>query len=329
MPKFWIGPMSKNVVDAILEFCTETGNEIGLIPSRRQIECDGGYVNNWTTSEFYNYIFNFAMKTGSPVIKIKRDHAGPGQGYKPDDGYDSLEHDCRYFDFIHIDPWKEYTKYDDGLDQTIKIINFCYSENPNLEYEIGTEQSIRKFSAEEVDMLLGDLKKKLHSDIFAKIKYVVVQSGTSLLENTNTGNYNSARLEQMVAVAKKYGKLAKEHNGDYLSTKLIKEKFNLGLDAINIAPEFGQIETRTYLEKIKEKPELLGKLFKICYISNRWRKWVDDQFIPEENQEQLINICGHYVLSSSTFLYDIKRHCPNIDLEIKKNIKLKLKELYA
>ena len=37
-PKFHIGPMSKNTVDAIIEFCNETNNNIGFIPSRRQIE---------------------------------------------------------------------------------------------------------------------------------------------------------------------------------------------------------------------------------------------------------------------------------------------------
>ena len=36
--KFYIGPMSKNVVDAVIEFVEETGNTIGFIPSRRQIE---------------------------------------------------------------------------------------------------------------------------------------------------------------------------------------------------------------------------------------------------------------------------------------------------
>ena len=36
-----------------------------------------------------------------------------------------------------------------------------------------------------------------------------------------------------------------------VDTTRIKEKFNCGLDCINIAPEFGQIETITYLnEKI-------------------------------------------------------------------------------
>jgi hypothetical protein len=55
-PKYFIGPMSKNVVDTIVEFCNETNNRIGLIPSRRQVEWDGGYVNNWTTKEFTEYV---------------------------------------------------------------------------------------------------------------------------------------------------------------------------------------------------------------------------------------------------------------------------------
>ena len=35
--------MSKNVVDSIIEF----GGELGFIPSRRQVDYNGGYVNNW------------------------------------------------------------------------------------------------------------------------------------------------------------------------------------------------------------------------------------------------------------------------------------------
>jgi hypothetical protein len=98
-PKYFIGPMSKNIVDSIIEFTIETNHQIGLIPSRRQIEWDGGYVNNWTTKQFSEYTKN---------TLIKRDHSGPGQGYIDDDGYTSLKEDCKYFDLIHIDPWKKY-----------------------------------------------------------------------------------------------------------------------------------------------------------------------------------------------------------------------------
>ncbi len=319
-PKYHIGPMSKNIVDAILEYTEETGNVIGVIPSRRQIEYSGGYVNNWTTGTFYNYV--------NRRLPITRDHAGPGQGSKDDDGYLSLQQDCKYFDMIHIDPWVRYPDYNEGLKWTIEMIDFCYRQNQKLEFEIGTEESIKRFTAFDLDRFIIDLRNKLPRNMFDKIKYLVVQSGTSLKGNSNTGKYSKDRLIDMIGVAEAWGLLSKEHNGDYISTSLIKEKFELGLSAINIAPEFGQIETKTYLDKIKEDSELFGILYEICYISNKWKKWVDEDFDPINKREELINICGHYVLSEPKFLSKIKSKFANIDLEIKNNIKTKLRDLH-
>ena len=310
-PKYYIGPMSKNIVDAIIEFSNETNNQIGLIPSRRQVEWDGGYVNNWTTEQFSKY----ANKT-----ILKRDHAGPGQGYIDDDGFESLKYDCKYLNMIHIDPWKKYPKYEDGFTWTLNMIRFCYSQNPNIEFEIGTEESIRKFSAIDIDTLLKDLKSNLTNKEFNQIKYAVIQSGTSLKENVNTGEYNKDRLISMIKVVNNYGLLSKEHNGDYIPINLIKEKMELGLDAINIAPEFGLIETLSYINEGID----IDKFWKICYNSRRWDKWVDNNFNPYIQKLDLIKICGHYVLSNPEFL-KIK---PNIDDKIKFNIKKKLNELY-
>lgn len=310
---FFIGPMSKNIVDAIIEFCNETGNQIGLIPSRRQVEFDGGYVNNWTTENFSKYT---KMK-----LVLKRDHSGPGQGYTDDDGYQSLEEDCKYFNMIHIDPWKKYPKYEDGLRWTIDMINFCYKLNSSIKYEVGTEQAIREFEPEELNQLLQDLKDNLSLEAFSNITYLVIQSGTSLKGNTNTGQYSKERLHNMVNVAKKWNLLSKEHNGDYIPASLIKEKMSLGLDSINIAPEFGLIETQTYLDNGID----LEKFWDICYKSKRWEKWVDRNFDPFLQKVELVKICGHYVLSSPEFI-KIK---PDIDSIIKSNIKNKLAELYG
>lgn len=309
-PKYFIGPMSKNVVDSIIEFTTETSHQIGLIPSRRQIEWDGGYVNNWTTKEFSQHAQN---------ILLKRDHSGPGQGYNDDDGYASLKEDCKYFDLIHIDPWKKYPKYSDGLKWTINMINFCYKENPNIQFEIGTEEAIRRFEPKELNQLVIDLYLTLNPKVFAQIKYLVIQSGTSLKENTNTGEYDKGRLLSMISVAKHWDLISKEHNGDYIPVNLIKEKMKLGLNSINIAPEFGLIETQTYLDNKIDVDEF----WKICYESKRWEKWVGSDFDPFTEKEELIKICGHYVLSHPKFL-EIK---PNIDSQIKANIKEKLYEL--
>ena len=131
----------------------------------------------------------------------------------------------------------------------------------------------------------------------------------------------------MVAVAKKFDLISKEHNGDYISPNLINEKFKLGLDSINIAPEFGLIETQTYLDCIKDD-KLLDIFFKLCYDSKRWEKWVDNKFDPYKNKIELIKICGHYILSNEEFLTEIKSNLKGIDKKIKNNIKLKLNELH-
>ena len=241
-PKLYIGPMSKNIVDVIIQFCESTNNQIGLIPSRRQIENVGGYVNNWTTKDFSEYV-----KSKSENIILKRDHSGPGQGQHDDDGYDSLTEDCKYLDLIHIDPWKKYPNLHLGLEETVKMINHCYALNPNMKYEVGTEEAIRRFETKELDELVVGLKYRLAPEVFAQIKYIVIQSGTSLKGTNQTGHYDSERLVSMVDIAKKCNLLSKEHNGDYLSKNDIEIRFENGLNSINIGPEIVQIETKTLL----------------------------------------------------------------------------------
>lgn len=305
--KFYIGPMSKNVVDSVIEF----GNQIGFIPSRRQVDYNGGYVNNWTTGEFASYVNGRAL--------IERDHGGAGQGHKDDDGYDSYLHDSKYFDIIHIDPWKKYQKFEDGLQETLTTINYIHNMNQNIFFEVGTEETIRKFTIVELDMLLNELSK--HS-FFSNIKYAVVQSGVGLNlgKQSNTVTFDADKLEDMVGVCKSYGVKSKEHNGDYLSNKEYKVRFNLGLDSINIAPQFGQLETLCYLDEMSNDIE---DYYQICYKSKRWEKWVSKNFVPENNKKELIKICGHYVFSDKDFL----RIKPDIDLKIKSVVKNKLKDL--
>lgn len=319
MIKYFIGPMSKNIVDAIVEFCNETNNTIALIPSRRQIEWNGGYVNNWTTEEFSRY---------ATTLPLQRDHAGPGQGTNEDDGLESITEDCKYMDLIHIDPWKAYPNYKEGLKWTILLMEHCYRQNTKIQFEVGTEEAIRRFTPDELDNLMKDLYAYIKPEIYRQIKYLVIQSGTSLKGNNQTGNYDSDRLKQMINVCKKHNVLSKEHNGDYIPVSVIKEKFSLGLDAINIAPEFGLIETQTYLNEIKDE-KMLDRYWQICYDSKKWVKWVNPSFDPYVNKIELIKICGHYVLSYPDFLNDIKSQFEGIDDRIKTNIKNKLNELHG
>lgn len=324
MIKYFIGPVTKNVVDSVIEFCSYYNESAAFIPSRRQVDVDGGYVNSWDTESFCSYV-----KKRNSSILIERDHGGPGQGYYDDDGLRSLKEDCKRLDIIHIDPWKKYSDYLEGIYYTVFLINYCYSLNNNIQFEIGTEQSIRNFEVDELEKFILDLKNKyLNSKVFDRIKYLVIQSGTSLKGVNQTGKYNRFRLADMVSLSKMYGFFSKEHNGDYISSNLIKEKFKSGLDCINIAPEFGLIETNVYLEHINNDNKLLEDFWMLCYNSRRWVKWVDKNFNPYENKLDLIKICGHYVISLPKFKNIKDKLSVNIDSFVKESLTIKLEELY-
>ena len=61
---------------------------------------------------------------------------------------------------IHIDPWKKYPDYSEGLKWSIKMIEFCHELNPKIGFEVGTEQSIRVFSPQDLENFIKDLKEK-------------------------------------------------------------------------------------------------------------------------------------------------------------------------
>ena len=322
MPKLYIGPMSKNVVDAAIEFSNGSMMPVGFCASRRQIEYDGGYVNNWTTKSFIKYVRN---KTQNSTLI--RDHGGPGQGSKNDDGTKSFECDTVSFDIIHIDPWKKSKSLKEGIIKTAKYMTFCNNINENCKYEVGTEQAIRELSVNELFLFLKNLKKEIGKDLFKKIVYVVIQSGTSLEEDRNIGNYSRDKLTEVLKICKEFSVLSKEHNGDYLSSAIIKEKFSLGLNAINIAPEFGIIETSCVLNRMAEVG-FMNQVFDLCYKSDKWKKWVSGSFDPFLNKEQLIKICCHYLFSDDRFKEIMKNEIfDGINNEIKFKIKKRIKDI--
>ena len=124
----------------------------------------------------------------------------------------------------------------------------------------------------------------------------------------------------------------KAHNTDYISDEALRSHPKLGIHAVNIAPEFGMIETKVILEEIEKLDETKSKeyfetFFEICHKSKKWVKWVKEDFDPFNNKKKLIEICGHYVFTDID-LIDIKNNILNIDDKIKKSIYARLEHLY-
>lgn len=317
-PKLYIGPVSINTIDAAIEFSNENKVCLGLIPSRRQVDFCGGYLN-LNTKKFSNYIRN-----RSDLVVIERDHGGPLQGYEVDNGIESFIEDAKFFDIIHIDPFKKYKCIIECAEHTILHIQYLSKINNKLKFEIGTEQGIREYSNEELNYFIEYIHKNLNKKTFEKIIYLVVQGGTKVFDGKNTARERSDGISGFIDICRKYKKSSKEHNGDYLELFEIKSKFDLGLDAINIAPEFGSLESEVWIEKFSESD--FNTFFDLVLNSKRWIKWFDKDFEPHSNKEKLIKMCGHYVFENQIFK-DIKKGYPEMDILIKKKIKEKISKI--
>tara|TARA_R100000657_G_C4672588_1_gene117453 strand:- start:6 stop:1013 length:1008 start_codon:yes stop_codon:yes gene_type:complete len=293
-PKLYVGPMSKLCVDAVIEHNADSSEKLGLLPSRRQVETEmlgGGYVNSWTTEIFSQYVLS------SEGTIIQRDHAGPSQGSSQDDGKDSLFSDIDAgIKLLHIDPWKKYKSIQAACDSTFDLMEKCLERNSDTKFEVGTEEAIRPMSSRDVEKFLKLLKNK-SEDVFKAIVYGVVQSGTSVIEDRNIGDFNPDKSREMCEIVKDYGLLTKEHNCDYLTPSQIRQRMKCGVDSFNIAPEFGVTQTKILLDllemndSVKERKDFIKK----CVDSEKWVKWMlpgkkDDLFLAQ--------ICGHYNFTS-------------------------------
>lgn len=288
--KLYVCPMSKNILDVIIDINSEM---IGIIPTRRQIDYNGGYVNSWNTKDFYEYVRD---KSNSNII-IERDHSGANQGTIEDDGYIAHSIDQKYFDIIHIDPWKKFTNIDDGISETISNIRYIYRLNPNVKFEVGTEYSMRPITSNELRYMLNSLKENLTENEFNNIEYVVIQSKSKidLYNKKNLDVFNKKNYKKMIDIVKKFNFMTKEHNGDFLTNEEIKHRFDLGLSSINIGPEIAQIETNIYLDHMNE--EEIDNFYDVCLTSGKWKRWYDGD-VNLLDKRKLIEICGHYHYNS-------------------------------
>jgi len=334
-----IGPMSRLLIRAVMELAKEKDFPIMLIASRNQVDSDEfghGYVCNWDQDRFVADVKAVAEQTGfDGLVYLCRDHGGPWQRDEERTGklpveeamaiaIRSFKHDMDSgFDLLHIDPTKD--PHIDGtvpldlvLSRTVQIIEELEEYRrekglPEVSYEVGTEETNGGLTSVEA---FGDFVEKLTSELKKKglctPEFVVGQTGTLTRLTENIGHFSRENAQKLAASAAKHNVGIKEHNGDYLPDYILLEHPCLGITAMNVAPEFGVVETRSYLELAKAETRCVDstKCSRLAEVisehavkSQRWRKWMmgDTAIKPAEEVlkdtslvAQITDICGHY-----------------------------------
>jgi len=350
-----VGPMSKNCVDASIELAEQYKTPIMLIASRRQIDSEqfgGGYVENWTTEQFADYVNG---KDINKNIILARDHGGPwqnelekSQNMNLKDAMQSAKDSYRAdidagFHMLHIDPSVDIHSKPDAaqtLERVYELYDFCWTyakqKNQDIIFEIGTEeQSGSNNSKEELEFTLESMKNFCNTNKMPFPSFIVIQAGTRVMETENVGSFESPvrikdelppeiQIPQMIDICNKYGIFMKEHNTDYLSTESLKWQPRLGIHAANIAPEFGVAETRAFISVLKNNGciDLLDEFITLSYKSKKWEKWMLKDTMSDDVDRAII--AGHYVFSSDEFI-ELKSKADNkikgIDLYLKNKVK--------
>ncbi len=317
-----IGPMSENCVDAIYSYSHDHACIIELIASRRQIEAaefGGGYVNNWTTEAFGKHIASMKKKYPKSKVLVCRDHGGPWQGYH-EEGIPFVEAMTRAkksfeadilsgFDLLHIDPSIDSDgkfSFERAISAACELLSHCSafsrSHGREMLFEIGTEENVGKATSSEVfedgiRRLMGHCSREK----IAPPLFVVGQTGSLVKEMRQIGSFDSSGTKALVDCAAAYGLRLKEHNADYLSEYQICEREPAGVPAMNVAPEFGVIESRVFVDMCmeKERQDLVEKFLALSVASGKWKKWMVDERRASEYDKGMI--AGHYVFSTKEF----------------------------
>ena len=350
-----VGPMSKNCIDATIELANEYCTPLMLIASRRQIDSEqfgGGYVENWTTEQFADYVRH---KDTQKNIILARDHGGPWQNeleisnkLNLNDAMQSAKESYRAdidagFQILHIDPSVDIhanPNIDQVLERVYELYEFCWTysqqKKQDVIFEIGTEeQNGSNNTQEELEYTLECMRKFCKSNKLPYPSFIVIQAGTRVMEMRNVGSFDSPirvanelppeiQIPKMISICNHYRIFMKEHNADYLSTDSLKWQPRLGIHAANIAPEFGVAESKAFIDLMENSNQniLLEEFLRISYDSKKWEKWMINATSASDKDRAIIS--GHYIFSTAECL-ELKNqarfHIKDLDTQLKNKVK--------
>ena len=354
-----VGPMSKNCIDASIEISNEHNIPLMLIASRRQIdsnESGGGYVNNWTTEKFSEYVKTHDKNKN---IILCRDHGGPWQNdYEKNDKLDLAEAmesakksfltDIKSdFQIIHIDPTIDiHSKIstEQIFERVFDLYEYCNTVSKKLNKKIVFEISLGKEdggfdSYEEIKHVVSKMESFCSKMNFPLPYFLVVRTGNHVMELQNVGSFESIFLDKkqttyktnllkIIELCNKHQIKIKEHNTDYLSDKALQIHPEIGIHAANVAPEFAVVETRAFLSLLK-KNQLeaeLEKFIEISYSSKKWEKWMLDNSQLGKQEKAIIS--GHYIFGKNEFI-ELKNDVENkisLDVSLDSYLKTEIKK---
>lgn len=287
--KLGFGPMSIEIAEIICQWTIDRDFPLMIIASRNQVDRKNSYV--CTTRELRRLI----SASGSKKVLMCRDHCGPY--FKDDDRNlslidaiaavkETIDEDIENgIDVIHVDISRI---KEDPFSHGQEIIEYILSQKSEMFLEFGAEENIGTSS--EIEILQQELE--FVKQFSKNILFMVSQTG-SLVKETQVGRFDMNLTSLIAEEIHSHGYRLKEHNADYLtSNEIIKRKIS-GIDALNIAPQLGCMQTLITM-KLALKHGNINEWNDFCnhvINGNRWERW---KSLKKFDPLSAVISAGHY-----------------------------------
>jgi len=290
--KLAFGPMSREIIETIFMVSEREHTPLMIIASRNQIDHNFGYVMR--TPEYAMLIADMKRKYPNSDVLVCRDHCGPGFGNPEesrnqlDTTTETIEKDIEFgFDLLHIDLCKFDASFEEKIAGTTELLTLARHLNPEIEFEVGTDENDGVLET-DIDRYVPLLK---HFHQWEPMFYVV-QTGSLVKENRNTGRFEQDAMAKVFDAIRAWGMGVKEHNADYLPGDQIRRR-NGVVDAMNIAPQLGLIQTQTVLSLANVFGIDTSRLVTKIFGGGKWEKWVHGPCRFRDRHLAAL-VAGHY-----------------------------------
>jgi hypothetical protein len=293
--KMGYGPMSMEIIDLLSKYSHHY--PLMVVASLNQVDTFNGYVCNQKT----------LRDRVSQSVLLCRDHCGPYFKYSDrnlllskaiEECKKSIEQDiANGFDLIHIDVSR--------VNETpFKVAETLIDHAIRLKSDILLEFGSEENTGYNLNASLDD-QLKFCLNYKDNIKFIVTQTG-SLVKDKQIGNFDVYRNKKLSNKIHELGFLFKEHNGDYLDAEGLRKRQLAGIDAINVAPQLGVLQTQI-LYKLSNGTEAWRNFAETVYRGRRFEQWLS----TNDSRLTAVIVSGHYFYNTVEY----KKLKDSIDLD--------------
>lgn len=249
--KVCVGAASRRVVEEAAKLQVHQ-----ILASRRQVDTGGGYIG---MDQFE--LVSTVNRLSDGRTQVVRDHGGPNQGGKKDDGTESFDVDVRAgFHGLHIDVCNV-----PEVDQTSTLVKLA------TRYARGTQAVSIEVGGEHTDTHWNIHLLNAVLDAGVTPMYCVINPGTHVWRDRQFGRPMSpATVKQYVSQVSRLADWVgtKMHNADWWGDR---HSYDGILDAYNVAPEYGMIEVDALLTVLPGY--CAQRLLNMAEETESWTRW--------------------------------------------------------